>query len=171
MSLELALTWKDVEKAAIATNTCIRPGLTNHDKARQDWESFPGRVEYWLSPKLVGGFAAGTRMTYSRVMRLTSLWGVQPLWLLDWCSPFTIDHVRQVAEVMGGLLLVTRSGQIHTALEGTLAVFPFPEIAPLKDFNYVARSFHEQEWMLVQCQNKAGVTGRVAQEATQPFED
>ena len=159
MTLELALTWGDVEKAAIATNTCIRPGLTNHDRARQDWESFPGRVEYWLSPN---------RNSYSRVMRLTSLWGVQPLWLLDWCSPFIIDHVRQVAEAMGGLLLVTRSGQMHTALETTVAVFPFPEIAPLKGFHYVARSLHEQEWMLVQCQNKAGVTARVAQEATQP---
>ena len=161
MMLELALTWEDVEKAAIATNTCIRPDFPNHDKARQDWESFPGRVEYWLSPG---------RITYSRVMRLTSLWGVQPLWLLDWCSPFTIDHVRQVAEAMGGLLLVTRSSQMHTALEITVAVFPFPEIAPLKGVNYVARSLHEQEWMLIQCQNKAGVTARAAQEAPQPFE-
>ncbi len=161
MALELALTWEDVEKAAIATNTCIRPGMTNHEKAQQDWESFPGLVEYWLSPE---------RTTYSRVMRLTSLFGIQPLWLLDWCSPFTIDHVRQVAQVMGGLLLVTRSGQIHTELEGTLAVFPFPEIAPLKGFNYVARSLHEQEWMLIQCQNKAGVTSRVVQEGAQPFE-
>ena len=157
--LELALNWADVEKAAMNRSTCIRDGMPNHDKAREDWEGLPGRVEYWLSPE---------RQSYSRVIRLTYLWDVKALWLLDYCAPFSVAHINQVSEALDGWLLVSRSGDLYSEkASGTLAEFPLQALTPPDGVIYFLRPLHEQQWVLIQCAGKAAVGARPMKEPVQ----
>ena len=151
--LELALCWDDVQKAAQVQNTCIAvANMSNHDRARQDWERLPGVVEYWLSRN---------HDTYSRVVRYTQLWQVKPLWMLDFCKPFSLGHVEMVVEVLEGWLLVAKTSLFYNQKieTGTISL-ALPALPAPEGLTYLAHPAYMQEWVLLEGQGKAAPGAR-----------
>lgn len=152
---ELALTWQDIDATATTCSTCIRETMPNNIKAQADWEEFPGHVEYWLGLK---------KDSYTRVVRLTSLWNAKPLWLFDYCIPFTNEHLITVAEAIDGWLLVSRNANT-ASIKDAFGPFPLPELVHPKGVRYIARALEAQEWWFIRGQARVAVNTRVTPES------
>jgi hypothetical protein len=93
--------WSDVEGAALAAGTCIRPGGPNHERARA---SFVDGVRYFLQEARNPQYQWAA-VGYIRLHRVSESTG-NPLWIVDFASPFNYRAIRLVHQQLAAPLLV-----------------------------------------------------------------
>jgi hypothetical protein len=95
-----AQSWDDVEEAATAAHTCIRPNDgPNNALARETWESNPGKIRYFFQDSRSPSYQWLT-VGYIRLHRVSENFNtaLPLLWIVDFASPFNYRAIRLVQQ-------------------------------------------------------------------------
>jgi hypothetical protein len=142
-------SWSDIETAALAAGTCIRPGGANHVIARETWEE--GRVHYWFQESQDKSTYKWEVTGYVRLHRITdhNIMTLNHLWIVDFCAPFNYWAIRLVGQQLPEPLLVhARAADDDDLCAGWLALTLKLPTASAYKFHQCQGS-HESKWLVV----------------------
>ncbi|HZA23833.1 MAG TPA: hypothetical protein VFA32_14740 [Dehalococcoidia bacterium] len=143
------VSWPDVETAATAAQTCIRPGGLNHAVAKETWEA--GKVRYWIQELQDKNTFKWSVTGYVRLHRITerSIQTLAHLWIVDFCAPFNYRAIRLVGQQLSEPLLVHSRGADDDDLSaGWLALtLKLPTASSYKF--HQCQGVYESKWLVV----------------------
>ena len=145
-----ATEWDQVEEAAKVAKSCIAPGGSNWNKAKDTWEEFavgdhPAVIYYLIKPK---NQSDADLLGYVRLM-LAHRVGCRPLtWMVDYCTPFSYGAVVLASQETEGTIMAPRCGADDSALTQSWPKLTLGVIG-LERYPYRQHMSPESTWLVV----------------------
>jgi hypothetical protein len=137
--------WSDIEKAATAAGTCIRPGGVNNERARESFEA--GGVKYFLQETRNPQYQ-WTAVGYARLHQVSERTDTE-LWIADYVVPFCYRAVRLVWKQLESPLLVHKWASDDWDLAENWPSLPL-KLSKVSEFKFrQCQGSYESIWLLV----------------------
>jgi hypothetical protein len=139
------VSWPDIEAAAEAAGTCIKPSGANNARARETFEA--GGVRYFIQDARNPQYQWAT-VGYVRLHKVSDR-PSNSLWIVDYASPFSYRAIRMVYQQLEAPLLVHKRAVDDDDLAEHWPTLPLrlPKAAEYRF--HQCQGTYESKWLLV----------------------